>query len=108
MNIEEFRTLCLSFKNVTEEFPFDGSTLVFKANGKMFALTDVNNFDFINLKCESELNEELRERYQGIKPGYHMHKKHWNSVYVQSDVPEKLLYELIKKSYDLVYREKKK
>lgn len=102
MNIEEFRDYCVKKKGVTEHFPFDQNTLVFKVMGKMFALADVETFDFINLKSEPEKAVELREKYQGIKPGYHMSKIHWNSVYVNTDVSDKLVFELVDDSYKLV------
>ena len=101
MNIDDFRDYCLDKKGVTESFPFDKKTLVFKV-GKMFALTDVEGFQSINLKCDPERAVELRETYQGVIPGYHMNKTHWNTVSVNSDVPEKLILELINHSYELV------
>lgn len=104
MNIESFREYCLSKPGTTEGFPFDEKTLVFKVQGKMFALTDVDAFESVNLKCEPEDAVLLRETYEGVKPGYHMSKKHWNTVTIQSDVPQKLLIELIDHSYDLVVR----
>jgi predicted DNA-binding protein (MmcQ/YjbR family) len=106
MNIEEFREYCLHKNKVTEEFPFDEVTLVFKVCNKMFALTGLDSPEFsINLKCDPDWAEELRETYDGtIVPGYHMHKKHWNTVYVNGSIPEKLLRELIDHSYDLVVK----
>ena len=82
MNIEDFRDYCLSKKGVTEAFPFDESTLVFKVLGKMFALTGLNRKPAaVNLKCDPERAMELREEYDGIIiPGYHMSKKHWNTI----------------------------
>jgi len=103
MNIEQFRNYCLAKPFVTEHFPFDETTLVFKVADKMFALCDVDQFAFINLKCEPEKAIDLRERHQGIKPGYHMSKKHWNSVYVNEDVNDDLILSLTDKSYDLVF-----
>lgn len=102
MNIEEFRDYCIQKKGVTEHFPFDQNTLVFKVMGKMFALVDIETFDFINLKSDPEKAIELREKYQGIKPGYHMSKIHWNSVYMNSDVNDKLVFELVDESYRLI------
>lgn len=104
MNIEEYRNYCISKKGVTEGFPFDEKTLVFKVMGKMFALITVDNFDFINLKCNPEKAIELREKYNAIKPGYHMSKVHWNSVYVNEDASDALIYQLIDDSYDLVVK----
>lgn len=102
MNIEEFRDYCIAKKAVTESFPFDKNTLVFKVANKMFALTGVDGFEYINLKCDPERAIELRETYNGIRPGYHMNKSLWNSVYTEEDVPDALLYELIDHSYDLI------
>ena len=102
MNIEEYRDYCISKKGVSEGFPFDKNTLVFKVMGKMFALADVDSFNFINLKCDPEKAAELREIYNAIKPGYHMSKTHWNSVYVNSDVSDKMIYQLIDDSYNLI------
>ena len=76
MNIEEYREYCVSKKGVTEEFPFDKNTLVFKVSGKMFSLTNIDLFESINVKCEPEKAIELREKYSNVIPGYHMSKKH--------------------------------
>ena len=103
MNIEIFRTYCISKKGVTEEFPFDENTLVFKVMGKMFALSSLNRMPSqANLKCDPERAVNLREEYDGtILPGYHMSKLHWNTIYLK-DLPQKLIEELIEHSYDLV------
>ena len=102
MNIEAFRSYCLSKKGVTEEFPFGEDTLVFKVMGKMFALTDVELFESINLKCDPEKAVQLREEYPAVLPGYHMNKKHWNTVLMDEGLGERLIKEWIDKSYDLV------
>ena len=102
MNIEEFRDYCIIKKGVTEETPFGPDTLVFKVMGKMFALCGLDEFDFVNLKCDPDRAIELRESYQAIQPGYHMNKKLWNSVYVNDDVQDKVVYELIDHSYELI------
>jgi len=105
MNIEFFRTYCLSKKCVTEAFPFDEVTLAFKVCNKMFALTGLDSDDFIvNLKCDPERAIELRERHEAIRPGFHMNKKHWNSVHFDDNLPEQLLKELIDHSYDMVVK----
>jgi predicted DNA-binding protein (MmcQ/YjbR family) len=104
MNIEIFRDYCLSKKGVTEHFPFDEVTLVFKVMNKVFALTSIITFDSINLKCDPEKAVLLRERYSGIIPGYHMSKVHWNTVSTDGSVPEKLLFELINERYDLIVK----
>ena len=102
MNIEEFRTYCISKKGVTEEFPFDQETLVFKVMGKMFTATSISNFDMFNLKCDPEKAVELREQYEYVRPGWHMNKKHWNSIDVSWENDDKLLKEWIDHSYELV------
>jgi predicted DNA-binding protein (MmcQ/YjbR family) len=102
MNIESLREYCLSKKEVTDGTPFGPDVLVFKVCNKMFALCDIQSFESINLKCEPEYAVELRERYQGITPGYHMNKLHWNTVMLDGSVPWKLVMELIDHSYELV------
>lgn len=104
MNIESFREFCLDKPGVSEGFPFDTNTLVFKVAGKMFALTNIDLFQSVNMKCDPEYAIELRETFQGIKPGYHMSKKHWNTVSTESDVPDKLILELVDQSYNLVVK----
>ncbi|MBP6090676.1 MAG: MmcQ/YjbR family DNA-binding protein [Crocinitomicaceae bacterium] len=103
MLLEEIYEYCNRKPFVSEGFPFDASTLVFKVGSKMFALLDVDHFDSINLKCEPDQSIELREMYDGIQPGYHMNKKHWNTVSANADVPNELLKELIDISYNLVF-----
>lgn len=102
MTLSQFQEYCLSLPGATEEFPFGDEILVYKAGGKIFAATWIENFETINLKCDPEIATELRERYEGVEPGYHMNKKHWNTVYIHSGIPNKLLLEWIKASYDLV------
>ncbi len=104
MNIEEYREYCISKPAVTESFPFDQHVLVFKVAGKMFALADIDAYEWINLKCDPERAVLLREEYSGITPGYHMNKLHWNSVDVNGTVPDSLLKELIDHSYELVVK----
>ena len=104
MNIESFRAYCLDKRGVTEEFPFGEHTLVFKVMGKMFALTDVNDFTSINLKCDPETGVELRERYSSVQPGYHMNKKHWITVILDGTIPDKQVLSWIDNSYQLVVR----
>jgi predicted DNA-binding protein (MmcQ/YjbR family) len=108
MNIEELRTYCLSLKGVTEDFPFDESTLVFKVVGKLFCLTDLEGPLSINVKNEPEKNIELREEYPAIKPGYHMSKIHWNTVEIDGSIPDDFIKNLIDESYDLVVMKLKK
>ena len=102
MNIEDFRFYCLAKKGVSEEFPFGENTLVYKVAGKMFALTDLDRFESVNLKCDPEKAVELREEFPSVLPGYHMNKKHWNTVLMDGSVPDKLIKEWIDASYDLV------
>lgn len=104
MNIEDFRTYCLSKPGATEDFPFDQKTLVFKVGGKMFSLTSIENFISVNLKCDPEKALELRADYSGVKPGFHMNKKHWNTVTLNEDVTDQLINELVDHSYDLVVK----
>lgn len=104
MNIESYREYCLSKRGATEGFPFDNNTLVFKVGGKMFSLTRVETFESVNLKCDPERAIELRERFNGVEPGYHMSKVHWNTVKIGEDVPDHLLLELVDHSYDLVVK----
>ncbi len=104
MNIEEFREYCLSLPYVEERFPFDEETLCFYIGSKMFALCDLNRVERVNLKCVPEKSIELRENYNGIIAGWHMNKRHWNTVYLDSDVPQSLVRELINDSYHLVYK----
>lgn len=103
MFLEDLRVYCLQKKGVSEGFPFDQNTLVFKVFGKIFALMDVEFFDGVNLKCDPERALDLRERFQAIQPGYHMNKKHWNTVRLYEDVDDDFLLELVDHSYTLVY-----
>lgn len=102
MNIESYRNYCLSLPGVTEDFPFDNNTLVFKVVGKIFALCDVDNFESINLMCDPVRAVELREQHPEIRPGYHMNKKHWNTVSNRGDLQDEMIYELITHSHNLV------
>lgn len=102
MNIEDFRAYCLLKNGVSESFPFDDNILVFKVGGKMFVALDVDKFESFNAKCLPERAIQLRERYPGILPGYHMNKKHWNTIMADGSVPDELMCELADHSYDLV------
>ncbi|CAZ96436.1 MmcQ/YjbR family DNA-binding protein [Zobellia galactanivorans] len=103
MNIEQFRDYCIAKKGVTESFPFDEKTLVFKVMGKMFALCALERIPSqVNLKCDPERAIALREAYDGrIIPGYHMSKVHWNTLLLES-LPPQLITELVDHSYALV------
>lgn len=107
MTITDFYDFCLAKAGVTEHFPFDEDTLVFKVGGKMFALSSLSEWEKgnpgVNLKCDPERALELRAEYDGINPGFHMSKTHWNTIAVNSDVPATLLRELISHSYELVF-----
>ena len=103
MNIEDLQLYCSAKAGVTEEFPFDEVTLVFKVMGKAFALTGLDAEEAsVNLKCDPDRAIELRDEYPDIIPGYHMNKKHWNTVYLERELRDALIYELIDHSYDLV------
>jgi predicted DNA-binding protein (MmcQ/YjbR family) len=102
MDLETFRNYCLSLPGVTEGFPFGDTVIVFKVGEKIFALADAELFASVNLKCDPELAIELRERYPAVIPGFHMNKKHWNTVQTDGSIPAKLLQEWTRHSYDLV------
>lgn len=109
MNIEQIRDYCLNKKGTSEDFPFDQDTLVLKVLGKMFALIGLKKWESgekaINLKCNPDYAEELRAEYSSIRSGYHMSKKHWNTVYIhEGEVDPKFLFQLIDHSYDMVVK----
>ena len=109
INIEQLHAYCLNKKGVTETFPFDNDTLVLKVLGKMFLLTSLKGWEAgepsMNLKCDPEKAENLRANYDSILPGYHMSKKHWNTLKLnQGDLPLPLVLELVDHSYDLVVK----
>ncbi|TKG93415.1 MmcQ/YjbR family DNA-binding protein [Puteibacter caeruleilacunae] len=102
MNIEELRDYCLTKKGVSESFPFDETTLVFKVLDKMFCLTDIEKEFSMNLKCDPGKAIELRELYTAVQPGYHMNKKHWNTVKPDESTSKELIESWIDDSYNLV------
>jgi predicted DNA-binding protein (MmcQ/YjbR family) len=102
MTVDELQDYCAAKPGVSYDTPFGPEVLVFRVMGKIFALAPLDAFTSVNLKCDPERAIELRERYEGIVPGYHMNKKHWNTVDVTGAVPIKLVRELIDHSYDLV------
>lgn len=104
MDIESCRNFCLSLKEATEDLPFGESTLVFKVREKMFALLDLEQFRYINIKCDPVKALELREEWPAVRPGYHMNKRHWNTVQLDGSVPDDLLRQWISDSYALVVR----
>jgi predicted DNA-binding protein (MmcQ/YjbR family) len=102
MDIEKIRDHCMAKPGVTEGFPFGEDTLVFKIKGKIFALANLSGELSLNLKCDPALALELRERYSSVIPGYHMNKKHWNTIAIDGTVPDKELLSWIDHSYNLV------
>lgn len=102
MNIETLRLYCLSLKGVTEGFPFDEETLVFKVGNKMFVLTNLDGPLSINIKCDPDEAIALREQYMAVTPGYHMNKHHWNTVMIDGSVPDRTIKLWILNSYNLV------
>lgn len=103
MDISEIREYCLQKEDVTEGFPFGPSALVFKTGGKVFLLMMLDELPLsINLKCDPEKALELREAYACVHPGYHMNKKHWNTVIVEPGLTSDILKDWIDHSYDLV------
>jgi predicted DNA-binding protein (MmcQ/YjbR family) len=103
MDLAQFRDYCLSKPSATEGTPFGPDVLVFKVGGKMFALAALNEVPpTVNLKCNPDLALDLRDRYEQIRPGYHMNKKHWNSVEIERGIPAVELRRMIDHSYELV------
>ncbi|MDG1296830.1 MAG: MmcQ/YjbR family DNA-binding protein [Saprospiraceae bacterium] len=103
MDIEFFRAYCLNKVGTTEEFPFDDKTLVFKVMDKVYALCRLESDPMqVNLKCDPDRAEDLRDSYTSVIPGYHMNKKHWNTLVMDGDIPFGLFKELIDHSYELV------
>jgi predicted DNA-binding protein (MmcQ/YjbR family) len=105
MDLEEFRKYCLAKRAVIEGTPFGETVLVFKVGGKMFALAALDEIPATaNLKCDPDLALELRDRYEQVQPGYHMNKKHWNTVEIESGIPDAELRKMIDHSYELVVK----
>lgn len=106
MDIQQLYDYCLSKKGVTEHFPFDEDTLVFKVMGKMFCLASMQEWErgnpAVNVKCDPDYAEELRAEFESVQPGYHSNKKHWNTVYVNREIPDKKIIHFINHSYELV------
>jgi len=103
MNVEEIREYCITKKAVTESFPFNETTLVFKVMNKIFCLLSLDDIR-VALKNDPEKNIELRAHYSSIIPGYHLNKQHWNTIELDGTVPTKLLVEMIDESYDLILK----
>ncbi len=109
MDLEQLRTYCAAKKGVSEDFPFDEKHLVIKVGSKLFAITDVTaELLRVNLKCDPVLADELRQLHPEIVPGYHMNKRHWNTVDFEGDVPAERLLWLVDHSYELVFKGLKK
>lgn len=109
MNIEQLREYCLSKEGAEESFPFGGDVLVFKVKGKIFLLVGLDDQPLaVNVKCDPEVALELRERYTSIRPGYHMNKKHWNTIVLDGSIADTMLQQMITDSYTLVANSKKK
>jgi predicted DNA-binding protein (MmcQ/YjbR family) len=107
MNLETYYEYCLSKKGVTEHFPFDQDTLVFKVGGKMFALSSLIQWEkgepSVNVKCNPDYALELRGQYSDVQPGFHMSKTHWNTVTINGSIPDSFVKKLIDDSYELVF-----
>lgn len=104
MDIESIRAFCLTKKGTEEGFPFGDTTLVIKVGGKIFALINLDSDPSINLKCDPDRAIDLREAHPAIIPGYHMNKKHWNTVVLDGSLSKTLIMEMIDHSYNLVFQ----
>jgi predicted DNA-binding protein (MmcQ/YjbR family) len=102
VNAKQLRTFCLGFPGAVEEFPFGAETHVFKARAKIFAISRMASPLTVSLKCDPELAQSLRRSYPDIAPGYHLNKRHWNTVTCNASVPDRLVKDMIEDSYDLV------
>ena len=103
MDASELKELCLALPGAAEEFPFNDEVSVFKVGGKMFALSALDSVPLqVSLKCDPELAPHLRDTYPAVAPGYHLNKRHWNTVTIDGSLPEAMVIDLIKDSYDLV------
>ena len=104
MNVEQIRDYCLSLHGVTEDMPFGNNTLVFRVMNKIFILLNLEGETSINLKCEPSRAIELREQYSSIIPGYHMNKKHWNTLIMDGSLKTEMITSLIDHSYELIVK----
>lgn len=106
MNIQQLYEFCLSKKAVTEHFPFDEDTLVFKVGGKMFCLASLQDWEngnpSISVKCDPNYADELRVLFESVTPGFHSNKKHWNTVFINKEIQDKKIVHFINHSYELV------
>lgn len=103
MDIHLFRNYCLAKPGASEDTPFDADTLCFRVGGKIFAIIDIELFQSVNLKCLPEKAEEIRGQYPSVSPGYHMNKKHWNTVPFDGSVNDSLIFQWVDHSYSLVF-----
>lgn len=103
MDIHLFRNYCLAKPGASEDTPFDADTLCFRVGGKIFAIIDIELFQSVNLKCLPEKAEEIRAQYPSVSPGYHMNKKHWNTVPFDGSVSDSLIFQWVDHSYNLVF-----
>lgn len=109
MLLDELVSYCRNKRSVTDDFPFDDTTLTLRVGGKIFALTDIRGEPLrLNLKCDPGLAEALREEHESILPGYHMNKIHWNTVILDGSLPNEKILWMIDHSYDLVFRSLKR
>jgi len=104
VNIEEIRDYCLAKPGVTEDMPFGEDTLVFRVGEKLFLLTSLSQADRFNVKCDPERAIELREQHTEVQPGYHMNKRHWNTVHTNGNLTRKQICDMIDHSYELVMK----
>ena len=104
MNLEEIRDHCLAMPGVSEGLPFGEDTLVFKVGEKLFLLASISSGTQFNVKCDPELAIELREHHPEVQPGFHMNKKHWNTVHTNGSLSRRQLIDMIDHSYDLVFK----
>ena len=102
MNIDSYRDFCLNRPIVTESFPFDEKTIVFKLMGKIFTLACILPFESINVKCDPDKAIALRQTYASVVPGYHMNKKHWNTLYIYRELSDEQIFGWIQDSYNLI------
>jgi len=100
----DLREFCLNLPHTTEDTPFDADILVFRVHNKIFALTSISGNDSVNLKCDPERAIDLRERFEAVTPGFHMNKTHWNTVFFNQDLSDRELLDLLKHSYDLIWK----
>jgi predicted DNA-binding protein (MmcQ/YjbR family) len=108
MDLAQFREYCLTKPGATEGTPFGETVLVFKVGGKIFALASLDEVPArVNLKCDPDLALELRDRYEQVRPGYHMNKKHWNTIEIEAGISETELRKMIDHSYALVAKKAK-